>query len=391
MILSDRVRRVRPSPTLAVAAKAAELKALGRDIISLGAGEPDFDTPAPIRAAAIDAINAGFTRYTAVEGILSLRQAIAKRLRDDQGLDYAPNEIIVSTGGKQSIYNLFQALLNPGDEVIIPAPFWVSYPDMVLLAGGEPVIILAGQEQGFKLTPAQLAAAITEKTRIVMFNSPSNPTGVAYTQQDWAAMAEVLRLHPKVLIATDDMYEKILWSAEPFSNIAMAAPDLLPRIIVLNGVSKAYAMTGWRIGYAAGPASLIKAMNTIQSQSTSSACSIAQVAAQAALEGDQSEIQMMVQSFKARHDFVVARLNEIRDVVCLPSQGAFYSFPDVRGVIARLNLADDVALSELLLEKAGVAVVPGTAFGAPGYIRLSYATSMAALEEALRRMAAVMG
>jgi len=240
MILSDRVRRVRPSPTLAVAAKAAELKALGRDIISLGAGEPDFDTPEPIRAAAIDAINAGFTRYTAVEGILSLRQAIAKRLRDDQGLNYAPNEIIVSTGGKQSIYNLFQALLNTGDEVIIPAPFWVSYPDMVLLAGGEPVIVLAGQEQGFKLTPAQLAAAITEKTRIVMFNSPSNPTGVAYTQQDWAAMAEVLRLHPKVLIATDDMYEKILWSAEPFSNIAMAAPDLLPRIIVLNGVSKAY-------------------------------------------------------------------------------------------------------------------------------------------------------
>ncbi len=391
MILSDRVRRVRPSPTLAVAAKAAELKALGRDIISLGAGEPDFDPPEPIRAAAIDAINAGFTRYTAVEGILSLRQAIAKRLRDDQGLNYAPNEIIVSTGGKQSIYNLFQALLNTGDEVIIPAPFWVSYPDMVLLAGGEPVIVLAGQEQGFKLTPAQLAAAITEKTRIVMFNSPSNPTGVAYTQQDWAAMAEVLRLHPKVLIATDDMYEKILWSAEPFSNIAMAAPDLLPRIIVLNGVSKAYAMTGWRIGYAAGPAPLIKAMNTIQSQSTSSACSIAQVAAQAAIEGDQSEIQMMVQSFKARHDFVVARLNEIRDVVCLPSQGAFYSFPDVRGVIARLNLADDVALSELLLEKAGVAVVPGTAFGAPGYIRLSYATSMAALEEALRRMAAVMG
>ncbi len=391
MILSDRVRRVRPSPTLAVAAKAAELKALGRDIISLGAGEPDFDTPEPIRAAAIDAINAGFTRYTAVEGILSLRQAIAKRLRDDQGLNYAPNEIIVSTGGKQSIYNLFQALLNTGDEVIIPAPFWVSYPDMVLLAGGEPVIVLAGQEQGFKLTPAQLAAAITEKTRIVMFNSPSNPTGVAYTQQDWAAMAEVLRLHPKVLIATDDMYEKILWSAEPFSNIAMAAPDLLPRIIVLNGVSKAYAMTGWRIGYAAGPAPLIKAMNTIQSQSTSSACSIAQVAAQAAIEGDQSEIQMMVLSFKARHDFVVARLNEIRDVVCLPSQGAFYSFPDVRGVIARLNLADDVALSELLLEKAGVAVVPGTAFGAPGYIRLSYATSMAALEEALRRMAAVMG
>ncbi|MHB9020919.1 MAG: pyridoxal phosphate-dependent aminotransferase [Halothiobacillus sp.] len=391
MILSDRVRRVRPSPTLAVAAKAAELKALGRDIISLGAGEPDFDTPAPIRAAAIEAINAGFTRYTAVEGILSLRQAIAKRLRDDQGLSYSPNEIIVSTGGKQSIYNLFQAVLNPGDEVIVIAPYWVSYPDMVLLAGGEPVIVLAGQSQGFKVTPSQLAAAITDRTRIVMFNSPSNPTGVAYTRKDWAAMAEVLRAHPKVLIATDDMYEKILWSDEPFSNIAMVAPDLLPRIIVLNGVSKAYAMTGWRIGYAAGPAPIIKAMNMIQSQSTSGACSIAQVAAQAAIEGDQSEIQTMVRSFKERHDFVVHRLNEIRDVVCLPSQGAFYSFPDVSAVIARLNLTDDVALSELLLEQAGVAVVPGTAFGAPGYIRLSYATSMAALEEALRRMAVVMG
>ena len=391
MILSDRVRRVRPSPTLAVAAKAAELKAQGRDIISLGAGEPDFDTPAPIRAAAIEAINAGFTRYTAVEGILSLRQAIAKRLQDDQGLQYAPNEIIVSTGGKQSIYNLFQAVLNPGDEVIVIAPYWVSYPDMVLLAGGEPVIVLAGQNQGFKITPAQLASALTEKTRIVMLNSPSNPTGVAYTRADWAAMAEVLRAHPQVLIATDDMYEKILWSDEPFSNIAMVAPDLLPRIIVLNGVSKAYAMTGWRIGYAAGPLPIIKAMSMIQSQSTSGACSIAQVAAQAAIEGDQSEIQMMVHSFKARHDFVVARLNEIRDVVCLPSQGAFYNFPDVSAVISRLKLADDVALSELLLEQAGVAVVPGTAFGAPGYIRLSYATSMSALQEALRRMARVMG
>ena len=391
MIFSDRVRRVRPSPTLAVTAKAAELKAQGRDIISLGAGEPDFDTPEPIRAAAIDAINAGFTRYTAVEGILSLRQAIAKRLRDDQGLDYAPNEIIVSTGGKQSIYNLFQALLNPGDEVIIVAPYWVSYPDMVLLAGGEPVIVLAGQNQGFKVSPAQLEAAITDKTRIVMLNSPSNPTGVAYTREDWAAMAEILRAHPKLLIATDDMYEKILWADEPFSNIAMVAPDLKARTVVLNGVSKAYAMTGWRIGYAAGPANIIKAMNVIQSQSTSGACSIAQVAAQAAIEGDQSEIRAMVHSFQTRHDFVVSRLNSIPDVVCLPSQGAFYSFPDVSAVIARLGLKDDVALSEMLLEKAGVAVVPGTAFGAPGHIRLSYATSMEALDEALRRMADVMG
>ena len=391
MNLSDRVRRVRPSPTLAVTAKAAELKAQGRDIISLGAGEPDFDTPAHIRAAGIAAIESGFTRYTAVEGILPLRQAIARRLKADQGLEFAPNQIIVSTGGKQSIYNLFQAVLNPGDEVIIPAPYWVSYPDMVLLAGGEPVIALAGQSQGFKLSPAQLAAAITDKTRVVVLNSPSNPTGVAYTRDDWQAMAEVLRAHPKVLIATDDMYEKILWSDEPFSNIAMAAPDLLPRTIVLNGVSKAYAMTGWRIGYAAGPKPIIDAMNMIQSQSTSGACSIAQIAAQAAIEGDQSEIALMVQSFKTRHDFVVSRLNAIRDVACLPSQGAFYSFPNVQGVIDRLGLENDVSLSAHLLDAAGVAVVPGTAFGAPGHIRLSYATSQSALDEALSRMARVLG
>jgi aspartate aminotransferase len=391
MILSDRVRRVRPSPTLAVTAKAAELQAQGRDIISLGAGEPDFDTPEHIRAAAIAAIDAGFTRYTAVEGILSLRQAIAKRLRDDQGLDYALDEIIVSTGGKQSIYNLFQAVLNPDDEVIVIAPYWVSYPDMVRLAGGEAVIVLAGQSQGFKVTPAQLASAITDKTRVIMLNSPSNPTGVAYTRADWLAIAEVLRAHPRVLIATDDMYEKILWADEPFSNIAMVAPDLLPRIMILNGVSKAYAMTGWRIGYAAGPAPIIKAMKVIQSQSTSGACSIAQVAAQEAIEGDQSDIDRMVKSFHERHDFVVSRLNQIPGVVCLPSQGAFYSFPDVSAVIKRMGLTDDVALSELLLDQAGVAVVPGTAFGAPGHVRLSYATSMADLEEALRRMAEVMG
>ncbi|MDA3876385.1 MAG: pyridoxal phosphate-dependent aminotransferase [Halothiobacillus sp.] len=391
MILSDRVRRVRPSPTLAVTAKAAELQAQGRDIISLGAGEPDFDTPEHIRAAAIAAIDAGFTRYTAVEGILSLRQAIAKRLRDDQGLDYALDEIIVSTGGKQSIYNLFQAVLNPDDEVIVIAPYWVSYPDMVRLAGGEAVIVLAGQSQGFKVTPAQLASAITDKTRVIMLNSPSNPTGVAYTRADWLAIAEVLRAHPRVLIATDDMYEKILWADEPFSNIAMVAPDLLPRIMILSGVSKAYAMTGWRIGYAAGPAPIIKAMKVIQSQSTSGACSIAQVAAQEAIEGDQSDIDRMVKSFHERHDFVVSRLNQIPGVVCLPSQGAFYSFPDVSAVIKRMGLTDDVALSELLLDQAGVAVVPGTAFGAPGHVRLSYATSMADLEEALRRMAEVMG
>ncbi len=391
MTLSDRVRRVRPSPTLAVTAKAAELKAQGRDIISLGAGEPDFDTPAHIRKAAIEAINDGFTRYTAVEGIPSLRQAIADRLKRDQGLEYALDEIIVSTGGKQSIYNLFQAVLNPGDEVVITAPYWVSYPDMALLAGGEPVIIQATQEQGFKITPAQLRAAITDRTRVVMFNSPSNPTGVAMTRDDWAEMAEVLREFPRVLIATDDMYEKILWADEPFSNIAMVAPDLKERIIVLNGVSKAYAMTGWRIGYAAGPQAIIKAMKVVQSQSTSGACSIAQVAAQAAIEGDQTDITRMVEAFHQRHDFVVGALNAIDGVHCLPSQGAFYSFPNVREAMARMGVEDDVALSAKLLEDAGVAVVPGSAFGVPGHVRLSYATSMEALEEALSRMAKALG
>jgi len=391
MTLSDRVRRVRPSPTLAVTAKAAELKAQGRDIISLGAGEPDFDTPAHIRKAAIEAINDGFTRYTAVEGIPSLRQAIADRLKRDQGLEYALDEIIVSTGGKQSIYNLFQAVLNPGDEVVITAPYWVSYPDMALLASGEPVIIQATQEQGFKITPAQLRAAITDRTRVVMFNSPSNPTGVAMTRDDWAEMAEVLREFPRVLIATDDMYEKILWADEPFSNIAMVAPDLKERIIVLNGVSKAYAMTGWRIGYAAGPQAIIKAMKVVQSQSTSGACSIAQVAAQAAIEGDQTDITKMVEAFHQRHDFVVDALNAIDGVHCLPSQGAFYSFPNVREAMARMGVEDDVALSAKLLEDAGVAVVPGSAFGVPGHVRLSYATSMEALEEALSRMAKALG
>jgi len=388
--LSDRVRRVRPSPTLAVTAKAAALKAEGRDIISLGAGEPDFDTPVHVREAAIRAIHDGFTRYTAVEGIPSLRAAVVEKMRVDHGLEFGVDQILVSTGGKQSFYNLCQALLNHGDEVIITAPYWVSYPDMVLLADGEPVIIRASQEQGFKMTPAQLEAAITDKTRLVVLNSPSNPTGVAYTRAEWQALGEVLRQHQRVLIATDDMYEKILWADEPFSNIAMACPDLAPRTIVLNGVSKAYAMTGWRIGYAAGPKDLIKAMSVVQSQSTSGACSIAQVAAQAAIEGDQSCIQPMLDAFKARHDYVVSALNEMNGVSCLPSQGAFYGFPDVKAAIRNVGVADDVELSALLLEQAAVAVVPGSAFGAPGHVRLSYATGMGALESAMARMAEVL-
>lgn len=385
--LSHRVQRVRPSPTLAVSALAAKLKAEGRDIISLGTGEPDFDTPLHIREAAIEAINKGFTRYTQVDGIPSLKKAVIDKLERDNNLKYAPNQILVSVGGKQSFYNLAMALLDEGDEVIIPAPYWVSYPDMVLLADGQPVIVEAEQSQGFKLTPEQLEAAITPRTKLFVINSPSNPTGVAYTRKELEALGEVLRRYPKVMIATDDMYEKILWADEAFCNIVMACPDLYDRTIVLNGVSKAFAMTGWRIGYAAGPVKLINAMANVQSQSTSNPTSISQVAAQAALEGGDACIKPMIEAFKARHDFVVAALNAMPGVSCLPSQGAFYGFPDVKTVIARMGLKDDVELSNKLLYDAGVAVVPGSAFGAQGHVRLSYATSMEQLEEAMRRMA----
>ncbi|MGC8732693.1 MAG: pyridoxal phosphate-dependent aminotransferase [Halothiobacillaceae bacterium] len=385
--LSHRVQRVRPSPTLAVSALAAKLKLEGRDIISLGTGEPDFDTPRHIRDAAIEAINKGFTRYTQVDGIPSLKKAIIDKLERDNGLKYAPNQILVSVGGKQSFYNLAMALLDEGDEVIIPAPYWVSYPDMVLLADGHPVIVEAEQSQGFKLSPEQLEVAITPRTKLFVINSPSNPTGVAYSRKELEALGEVLRRHPQVLIATDDMYEKILWADEPFCNIVMACPDLYDRTIVLNGVSKAFAMTGWRIGYAAGPVKLINAMANVQSQSTSNPTSISQVAAEAALNGGDECIKPMIEAFKARHDFVVAALNAMPGVSCLPSQGAFYGFPDVKAIIARMGLKDDVELSNKLLYDAGVAVVPGSAFGAPGHVRLSYATSMEQLEEAMRRMA----
>ena len=389
--LSHRVQQVKPSPTLAVTARANELKAQGKNIIGLGAGEPDFDTPDHIKAAAIEAINAGFTKYTAVDGIPSLKQAVINKFQRDNGLEYQPKQVLVSCGGKQSFYNLAQAMLNPGDEVIIPAPYWVSYPDMVLLAEGVPVIIQAGLEQGFKITPEQLESAITPKTRLFVLNSPSNPTGVAYTRAELAALAEVLLRHPEVLIASDDMYEHILWANEPFSNIVMACPELYDRTIVMNGVSKAYSMTGWRIGYAAGPEKLLQAMKKVQSQSTSNPTSISQIAAEAALNGDQDCIQEMLKAFKARHDFVVEKLNTLKGVKCLPSQGAFYSFPDMREAIAALDgIDDDVQLAEHLLNEAGVALVPGSAFGQEGYMRLSFATSMENLSEALERMARVL-
>jgi aspartate aminotransferase len=385
--LANRIQRVKPSPTLAVTARVAELRAAGKDIIGLGAGEPDFDTPDHIKAAGIQAIKDGFTRYTAVDGTPTLKKAIIAKFKRDNGLDYAADQILVSCGGKQSFYNMCQAMLNAGDEVIIPAPYWVSYPDMVLLAEAEPVIVPTGVDSHFKISAEQLDAAITSKTRLFVINSPSNPTGVAYSRAELESLGEVLRKHPQVLIATDDMYEHILWSEEPFSNILDACPDLYERTIVLNGVSKVYAMTGWRIGYAGGPADLIKAMKKVQSQSTSNPASISQAAAQAALEGDQSCIKPMIKAFRERHDFVVDALNKIPGVVCLPADGTFYCFPKVQAVIDRTDgISNDIELSEHLLDTAGVALVPGSAFGAPGYVRISFATGMDVLEDALARL-----
>ncbi|PID49839.1 MAG: aspartate aminotransferase [Proteobacteria bacterium] len=388
--LAERIGRVKPSPTLAITALAAQLRAEGRDIVGLGAGEPDFKTPEHIQQAGIEAIRSGKTGYTAVDGITELKQAIIDKFKRDNGLDYEANQILVSCGGKQSFYNLCQALLQTGDEVIIPAPYWVSYPDMVLLADATPVIVEATQEEHFKLSPEKLEAAITPRTKLFVINSPSNPTGVAYSDAELEQLGEVLRRHPHVLVATDDMYEHILFEGRRFVNILNVCPDLYERTIVLNGVSKAYAMTGWRIGYAGGSASLIQAMKKVQSQSTSNPTSISQYAAVAALNSDQSCIQVMLKAFEERHAFVCNRLNQIDGVDCLPADGTFYSFPKVTAMIARLGLADDTALASYLLDKVGVAIVPGSAFGLQGHIRLSFATSMDNLKKALERIAAVL-
>ena len=385
---SDRVQRVKPSPTLAVTALANQLRAQGRDVIGLAAGEPDFDTPDHIKAAAIKAIQDGFTKYTAVDGTAGLKQAIINKFESDNGLAYNPDQILVSVGGKQVIYNMFQALLNAGDEVIIPAPYWVSYPDMVKLADAEPVIVNGDIEQAFKITAEQLEAAITKKTKLFILNSPSNPSGKAYMRDELKALADVLLKHPQIVILTDDIYEHIVWTAEGFNNILNVCPELQDRTVMLNGVSKAYSMTGWRIGYGAGPTDLIKAMKKVQSQSTSNPCSIAQAAAQEALEGDQSFLKTMCDTFKERHDYVLHRLNSMDDVDCLASDGTFYSFPSFHAVINRMDgIENDVQLAEYLLEKAEVAVVPGSAFGSEGHLRLSYATDMDSLEKALSRIA----
>jgi len=392
LVLSKRVQSIKESPTLAVTARAARLKAEGRDIIGLGAGEPDFDTPQHIKDAAKKAIDSGFTKYTAVAGIPGLKKAVIAKFKRDNGFDYTDKEVIVGVGGKQCIFNLALAVLNPGDEVIVPAPYWVSYADIAMVAGAKPVIIQCGIEQDFKLQPQQLEAAITPQTKLFMINSPSNPTGSVYTLDELKALGEVLKKHPQILVATDDMYEHVNLTGDKFYNILNATPELKDRCIVLNGVSKAYSMTGWRIGYAAGPAYIIKAMEILQSQSTSNPTSISQVAAQAALEGPQECIQPMVEAFIERHEFVVRRFNEMPGLKCIKAGGAFYAFPDAREAIANLHKAgkiaeaSDMALSEYLLENVGVAVVPGSAFGAEGYFRISFATSMANLEEALNRI-----
>ena len=385
---SDRIARVKPSPTLAVTALAQQLRAEGRDVVGLAAGEPDFDTPDHIKAAAKQAIDDGKTKYTAVDGTPGLKQAIINKFERDNGLSYQADQILVSVGGKQAFYNMCMALLDEGDEVIIPAPYWVSYPDIVKLAEGTPVIIEGDQSQEFKITAAQLEAAITDKTKLFVLNSPSNPTGKAYTIAELKALGEVLAKYPHVVITTDDIYEHIVWTDEGFNNLLNVCPELTDRTMVMNGVSKGYSMTGWRIGYTGGPAEVIKGMKKVQSQSTSNPTSISQYAAEAALNGPQDFLADMCGVFKERHDFVLASCNAMDGVDCLPSDGTFYSFPSFQGVIDRLDgISNDVELAQYLLEKAEVAAVPGSAFGLEGHLRFSYATSMENLEKALGRIA----
>ncbi len=389
--LSATLSRVKPSPTIAVSTKAAEMKAAGQDVIGLGAGEPDFDTPEHIRAAGIAAINAGKTRYTAPDGIIELKQAVCAKMKRDHGLDYAPNQVSVGTGGKQILYNALMATLNPGDEVVIPAPYWVSYPDMVLLAGGEPVIVAATLEQGFKLTPEALEGAITPRTKWFIFNSPSNPTGAGYSRDELKALTDVLLRHPHVWVMTDDMYEYLAYDDFRFCTPAQVEPRLYERTLTCNGVSKAYAMTGWRIGYAAGPKPLIDAMRKIQSQSTSNPCTISQWAAVEALNGPHDFIATNNAVFKRRRDMVVEMLSAVDGITCPTPEGAFYVYPSIAGLIGKTSAAgtkitDDEAFATALLEETGVAVVFGAAFGLSPNFRVSYATSDDALKEACSRI-----
>ena len=390
--LSNCVKRIKESPTLAITAKAAKLKSEGKDIIGLAAGEPDFDTPDFIKKAAIKAINDGLTKYTPVSGLPSLKKAIVEKFKRDNNLDYQTNEVIAGVGGKQCIFNLFLALLNPNDEVIIPTPYWVSYTDIVELTGAIPLLIHCGIDQSFKMTPEQLEKQINKKTKLVILNSPSNPTGSTYSKNELKKLADVLIKYPDIYIMTDDIYEHIRLDEEPFNNIVMVEPKLKSRCIIINGVSKAYSMTGWRIGFAAGPKEIISAMTILQSQSTSNPTSISQAAAEAALIGDQSCITPMLNAFKERHTFVINAFNNIEGIRCIDAQGAFYSFPYAKIAIEKLYKLgkikgnNDIAFSEYLLDNKGVAVVPGSAFGAENYFRISFATSMDNLKEALLRI-----
>ena len=384
--IARRITRVKPSPTLAMTARAAQLRSEGKDVISLSVGEPDFDTPAHICEAGIAAIRAGHTRYTNADGAPDLKDAVIAKFQRDNGISYARNQVLISTGAKQTLFNLCMAVLDPGDEVIIPAPYWVSYPDMVMLADAHPVTPDATADHGYKMTPRQLAAAITSETRLVMLNSPSNPTGAAYTRAELVALGEVLLDHPKLLIATDDIYEKIYWGQEPFCSLLTAVPGLYERTITINGCSKGYAMTGWRIGYCGGPREIIAAMATVQGQSTTNASSISQKAAVAALNGPEDEVQRMNASFKTRHDYFVAGLNQLPGISCLPGSGTFYAFADVREAMKQHGFKDDNAFCEFILAEALVAGVPGSGFGAPGHLRLSFACSEDNLAKALERM-----
>jgi len=386
-MLSNRVQRIKPSPTLGLSVRVNQLKAQGRDIINLGLGEPDFDTPQPIKEAGIKAINEGYTKYTAVEGLLNLRKAVVEKFKRENHLAYTVDQVLISLGSKQGIYNLAQAILNDGDEAIIPAPYWVSYLDIVLLAGGVPVTLSTDIKNHFKITPQQLSDAITPKTKLLILNSPNNPSGMMYSKQELMALGEVLKKHPSIVIASDDMYEHIQWTGENFCNILNACPALSSRALVFNGVSKTYAMTGWRIGYCAGPKEIITAMTNIQSQSTSSANAMAQMAAESALQGSQDCVEAMRRAYQKRHDFLVKALNEIPGVNCLASSGSFYIFPDFSEFMTRhQDIKDDLALAEYFLMKANVAVIPGSAFGVPNCMRISFVVEIDKLSEAVDRI-----
>ena len=384
--ISERVRKVKPSATIAISSKAMEMRSAGINVISMSAGEPDFDTPQHIKDAAKAAMDNGMTKYTQVDGVPDLKKAIIKKFRNDNELSYKPENILVSTGAKQTLYNLFQAILGDGDEVIIISPYWVSYPDMVLLADAKPVFVDTFQENNFSLDLNAFSNAINEKTKLVIINSPSNPTGITFTRSDYESIGAILENYPNAYVATDDMYEYIYWGEEPFVSFAQACPALFDRTITINGVSKSYAMTGWRIGYCGGPTDVIGAMKKVQSQSTSNPSSISQAATIAALNGSKDEIYTMVEQYKIRHDYLCSALNAIEGFKTSPGTGAFYLFPDVKNVIEKKGFSDDVELSEYLIESANVAVVPGSAFGSKGYIRLSYATSLENIKEAVERI-----